>query len=460
MDFASTVRRQRAFFHSGATRPLEYRRAQLRKLEEALEARESALFPALHADLRKSPHEAYATEIGLVLSEIHHALRHLPAWMKPRRRSTPLLAWPSSGFIRPEPYGVTLIIGPWNYPLQLLLVPLVGAIAAGNCAVVKPSELAPHTASVVGDLIRDTFKEDHITVVEGERDVAEALLREKFDMIFFTGSTAVGRAVMTAAARHLTQVTLELGGKCPCLVCADAPIETTARRIVWGKFLNAGQTCVAPDFVLADRRIHGALLAAMKKSLLEFYGADPQKSADYSRIVNRRHFDRLTGYFGSGTIAHGGRSEASDLYIEPTFLTGVNWDAPAMREEIFGPVLPMLEFDRMEEALARLQERPVPLALYLFTRDRSTQEAVLAGTRSGGVCLNDTMTHMVGKSLPFGGLGESGLGAYHGQASFDCFSHSRSVLRRSFSFDSKLRYPPARIALSSLKRAYRFLLGG
>ncbi len=460
MDFAATVQSQRLFFQSGVTRPLEFRRAQLRKLHDAVVAHEPALLAALHDDLRKSAHEAYTTEIGLVLSELRHALRHLSSWMRHRRRRTPLLAWPARGFIRPEPYGVALILGPWNYPLQLLLSPLVGAMAAGNCAVLKPSEFAPHAAAAMAELIKATFPEEYIAVVQGEREAGEALLREKFDIIFFTGSTQVGRAVMTAAARHLTPVTLELGGKCPCLVCADAPLDITARRIVWGKFLNAGQTCVAPDFVLVDHRVRGPLVEAMKRALREFYGEDPQKSPDYSRIINRKHLDRLTSYLSSGQIALGGKHESKDLYLAPTILTEVSADAPVMQEEIFGPILPVLEFTALNDALVRLRNCPTPLALYLFTKDGATQDRVLMETRSGGVALNDTVTHMVGKDLPFGGLSESGLGAYHGQTSFDCFTHKRSVLRRSFAFDPKLRYPPPSISLATLKRAFRFLLGG
>jgi aldehyde dehydrogenase (NAD+) len=460
MDFATVVQRARACFQSGATRPLAFRRAQLRKLHDAIVAQEAALLAALHADLRKPAQEAYVSEVGFVLSDLRHALRHLPAWMKPRRRRTPPLAWPAQGFVQPEPYGVALLIGPWNYPVQLLLSPLVGALAAGNCAVLRPSEFAPHTAAALAQMLRGIFAEEYVAVVPGERDTAEALLRERFDVLFFTGSSTVGRAVMAAAARHLTPVTLELGGKCPCLVCADAPLDVTARRIVWGKFLNAGQTCVAPDFVLADHRIRPALVEAMKRAIQEFYGADPQQSPDYGRIINRRHFDRLAGYLRSGRIVHGGQHDPADLYLAPTLLTEVPEEAPVMQEEIFGPILPVLEFPSLEAALAQLRERPTPLALYLFARDRATQEGVLAGTRSGGVCLNDTLTHMVGKDLPFGGLGESGLGAYHGKASFDCFSHQRSVLRRSFAWDPKVRYPPARLSLAALKRACRFLLGG
>jgi aldehyde dehydrogenase (NAD+) len=460
MDLAALIARQRACFRAGFTRSLDFRRTQLEKLRAALETREPLLFDALQADLRKSPYHAYATEIGLVHSEIRHAQRQLPAWLKPRRVGTPLISWPARGFIRPEPYGVALIIGPWNYPLQLLLLPLVGAIAAGNCAVLKPSEFAPHTAAALDDLIRATFPQEYVAVVPGERDVAQALLGERFDAIFFTGSTSVGRAVMAAAARHLTPVTLELGGKSPCVVCADAPIEVTARRIAWGKFMNAGQTCVAPDHVLVDRRVCADLVEALKRALHGFYGENPQQSQDYGRIVNRRHFDRLAAYLSTGRVLHGGQHDAGDLYLAPTLLKDVPHESPVMQDEIFGPILPVLEFDRLDEALALLRDRPTPLALYLFTRDPATQERVLAETRSGGVCVNDTISHILGEHLPFGGLGESGLGAYHGKASFDAFSHHRSVLRRSFRFDSKVRYPPPRLSLAALKRAWRFLLRG
>lgn len=460
MDFAASVERQRAFFQSGATRSLEFRRAQLLRLRAAILAGEQPILDALNADLRKSAYEAYATEVGLVLGEIRHALRHVASWMKPRRRWTAPLSWPSRGFIRPEPYGVALIVGPWNYPFQLLLAPWIGALAAGNCAVLKPSEFAPATAAVVAQLIGSTFPELLVQVVQGDRETGEALLRVKFDTIFFTGSTAVGRAVMTAAARHLTPVTLELGGKSPCLVCADARLDVAARRIVWGKFMNAGQTCVAPDFVLADRAIRPRLVAALQQALRAFYGESPRRSPDYSRIVNRRHLDRLIGYLGAGRVVQGGEHDADDLYLAPTILTDVAWDAGVMQEEIFGPILPVLDFDRIEDALARLRDRPTPLALYLFTRDSKTQSYVLANTRSGGVALNDTVTHMVGPNLPFGGLGESGMGAYHGRASFDCFTHSRSVLRRSLALDLKLVFPPPRVSLALLKRVSHLLLGG
>lgn len=458
MNYAALVAAQRDFFRTGATLSLEFRREQLRRLEGALRREEARLVEALAADLHKSPAQAHATELGLVMSDLAHARRHLPRWVRTCRRKAPLLAWPARGFVRPEPYGVALILGAWNYPVHLLLSPLVGAMAAGNCAVLKPSEYAPHTAEAVRRLVGETFPENYLAVVPGEREVGESLLRERFDKVFFTGSARVGRAVMAAAARHLTPITLELGGKCPCIVCADAPMEVTARRIAWGKFLNAGQTCVAPDFVLADRRIAPALVEALKRAILHFYGEDPQRSPDYGRIVNRRHLERLVGLLGAGERVHGGQYDAESLYLAPTILTRVPREAPVMQEEIFGPILPVLEFESLEAALRELRELPTPLALYVFSKDRDTQRRVLASVRSGGVCFNDTIVHTVGKDLPFGGLGESGFGAYHGKASFECFTHYRAVLRRAFWPDIQFRYPPARVSLVTLKRALVWLL--
>jgi acyl-CoA reductase-like NAD-dependent aldehyde dehydrogenase len=456
MDYGPHIARQRAFFLSGATATPGFRRDRLRDLESGLIGREPELLAALRADLRKNPHEAYASEIGFVLGEVRHAIKHLPRWVKPERRRAPFAAWPSRAELRHEAYGVSLIIGPWNYPLQLLLAPLVGAIAAGNTAVLKPSEFAPHTAAVISAMIKERFEEDFIAVVEGARDCAEALLREKFDKIFFTGSTGTGRLVMAAAARHLTPVTLELGGKCPCIVAADAPVELTARRIVWGKFMNAGQTCVAPDHLWVDRRIGAPLLDAMRREIRRFYGENPQHSPDYGRIVNDRHFDRLQALLADGRIIHGGRADAQELYIEPTILTDVAADCAAMRDEIFGPILPVMEFDEPGEVLAIQRNLPPPLALYLFTADRGLQERLLSATRSGGVCINDTISHIIGNDLPFGGVGESGMGTYHGRAGFDCFSHPRSVLRRSLRIDPAFRYPPPQASLATLKRVMRY----
>lgn len=459
MNIADIAGRQRAFFQTGATRALAFRRGQLQRFSAALARHETPLLAALHADLRKSPLQGYTSELGLVQAEIRQALKQLTRWAAPMRRSVPWFVAPARGWVQPEPFGVALILGPWNYPVQLLLTPLVSALAAGNGAVLKPSELAPRTAEAIAALVREAFAEDFVSVVNGGPDVAGALLRERFDAIFFTGSTRVGREVMAAAATHLTPVTLELGGKCPAIVCADASVALAARRLAWGKFLNAGQTCVAPDFVLVQRGKRDALVAALQHSLRQFYGADPARSADYGRIVNARHFERLVNYLCDGKVVHGGAHEASDLFLAPTLLTDVSPSSSVMQEEIFGPILPLLEFDTLDEALALLRGRPTPLALYVFTGNRATEERVLAETRSGGVCVNDVVSHMIGGGLPFGGLGESGLGAYHGRAGFDAFTHRRAVLRRATWLDTSFRYPPPRLSLSSLKRAMRFLLG-
>lgn len=460
MEKPSLILRQRAFFESGVTRSAAFRRERLRALLDALDSNESELLEALREDLGKPPLEAYTSEIGFLKSEIRHVSGHLDRWMKPVRRRAPALAWPASASIHPEPFGVALILGPWNYPLQLLLGPAVAAIAAGNCAVLKPSELAPHTSQAVVRLVGTAFEEDFLAVVEGGRETAVALLEEKSDVVFFTGGTEAGRAVMAAAARHLTPVILELGGKSPCIVCADAPLEITAGRIAWGKFLNAGQTCVAPDYVLVDRRISDGLIDALKQTIRGFFGDHPQQSADFGRIVNRRHFDRLTGLLGDGEIVHGGGFDAADRFIEPTLMRNPAADSAVMREEIFGPILPVLEFDDLDQVLSGLRQQATPLALYFFSARRDLQQRILMETRSGGVCFNDTVSHILARELPFGGLGESGMGSYHGRAGFDAFSHRRSVLRRPFSFEPSFRYPPPRIALPSLKSILRILGGG
>ena len=460
MDFAATVHRHRAFFQTGATRALDFRREQLQKFSAALNQHEAKLLAALHADLRKSPVQGYTTELGLLQAEICHALKNLACWNAPMRCRTPWFVAPARGWTQPEPFGVALILGPWNYPIQLLLVPLVSAIAAGNCAVLKPSELAPHTAEAVAALVRETFTESYISVVNGGAEVAEALLRERFDKIFFTGSTRVGRVVMAAAAKLLTPVTLELGGKCPAIVCTDASVEQAARRIAWGKFMNAGQTCVAPDFVLVQRGARATFVTALKKSLRDFYGEDASKSPDYGRIVNAGHFERLVNYLRDGKIIHGGEQDAKDLFLAPTILAEVSPDSPVMQEEIFGPILPVLEFDQLDEALTQLRGKPTPLALYVFTNDRATEARLLSGARSGGACVNDVVSHMIGTGLPFGGLGESGSGAYHGRAGFDAFSHRRAVLRRATWLDTPFRYPPPKLSLAGLKRALGWLLRG
>jgi aldehyde dehydrogenase (NAD+) len=457
---ADIVRSAGEYFASEATRPVAARREALRRLRRAVELGEEALLDALHADLRKPRLEAYASEVGFVLADFDHAIRHVPGWARPRRRRAPLALRPGSARLHPDPYGTALILGPWNYPFQLLFSPLVGAVAAGCTVVLKPSEYAPAVSACVARLVREAVEPGWVTVVEGDAATAAALLEQRFDCLFFTGSTAVGRIVLQAAARHLTPATLELGGKSPCIVCEDADLAVAARRIAWGKFMNAGQTCVAPDHVWVARPVAPAFHEQLAAALRRFYGPDPQRSPDYGRIVSRRHFDRVVAYLGCGSIAHGGQHDAADLYLAPTVLRDVPLDSPAMQEEIFGPVLPVLEFDRLDDVLAELRRRPKPLALYLFTRCRGTQARVLEGTSSGGACINDTVRHLIAKDLPFGGVGASGMGAYHGRASFDAFTHYRGVLTRSTWPDPAALYPPARVSVAFLRRFYRRWLQG
>jgi aldehyde dehydrogenase (NAD+) len=458
MHPADIVRHARDYFATGVTRPLAFRREQLQKLSAALRQHEPALLAALQADLGKSAYQSLSSELALVQAEIDLALRQLSRWAAPATRRTPWLVAPARGWVQPEPFGLALIVGPWNYPVQLLLSPLVSAIAAGNAVILKPSELAPRTAEVLATLVAATFPTEYITTAMGGPEVTGAWLREKFDKIFFTGSPRVGRVVMAAAAPHLTPLTLELGGKCPAIVCADARVEFAARRIAWGKFLGAGQTCVAPDHVRVHRSIREPFLQALKKALLNFYGPDPRRSPDYGRIVNEKHFVRLVNYLGAGKIFHGGENEPQELYLAPTILTDVPPGAPVLQEEIFGPVLPVLEFDDLAETVMELRSGPTPLALYLFTEDRAMERNLILAVRSGGVCVNDVISHMIGANLPFGGLGESGFGSYHGRAGFEAFSHQRSVLRRATWLDLPFRYPPQRLSIAVLQRALKVLL--
>ncbi|MFO7973424.1 MAG: aldehyde dehydrogenase [Candidatus Hydrogenedentota bacterium] len=448
----------KAFHRSSETRSIAFRKSRLRELLRGINARESDILDALHADLRKPRQEGYVSEVGFVLSDIKYALRKMDRWARPRRRKGPLLAWPSRGYLYPEPYGAVLIIGPWNYPFQLLLSPLIGAMAAGNSVCLKPSELAPCTSTVVSEMVQEMFSPEYVRVIEGGADTAKELIDQGFDYIFFTGSTGVGRQIMKAAARHLTPVTLELGGKNPCIVLHDVDMRIAARRILWGKCMNAGQTCVAPDHVFVDARVQDEFLAALKEVLAEFFGPAPRKSPDYGRIVNRRHFDRLVDYLDQGRIFCGGERDPDDLFLAPTILVDMEPTASVMQEEVFGPILPVIPFQDVGELMTDLRKRPKPLALYLFTHDHAVQERILAESTSGGVCINDTMSHVFGKDLPFGGIGASGMGSYHGKAGFDCFTHHRSVLRRWMRPDPAFRYPPRRHSLATLKRFYHLMM--
>jgi aldehyde dehydrogenase (NAD+) len=444
------LRNQRTFFSSGQTRSIDFRLAQLKALKQAILKQQEAIVAAIHADLGKPEFEAFITEVG-VTQEIDYAIKHLRAWAKPQKVATSLVTFPSRAEIRPEPLGVVLIISPWNYPFQLMIAPLVGAIAAGNCALLKPSELAPHTSKVITQLIESTFAPEYIAVVEGDVEASQALLEEKFDHIFFTGGTAIGKVIMAAAAQHLTPVTLELGGKSPCIVDRDIHLEHTARRIVWGKFMNAGQTCVAPDYLLVHRQVKPALLEAIQKTIQEFYGTDPSQSPDFGRLISDRHFARVACLL-QGKIVTGGETKATERYIAPTVIDQVSWSDAVMQDEIFGPILPVLEYEDLGEALGQINDRPKPLALYVFSKNKEVQNRVLQETSSGGVAINETIMQIAPHTLPFGGVGSSGMGSYHGKFSFDTFSHRKSVFYKPFWLDLKLRYAPYAGKLAAMQR--------
>lgn len=451
------IDKQRAYFNSGATRTLDFRIEQLRKLRSAILINEKALLDALQKDLNKAHMEGYSTEVGIILAEINHALKNINKWMQKHKTKGTLGIPGALCYTQPEPLGIVLIISPWNYPLNLAFMPLIGAMAAGNCAVLKPSELAPHCSAVTAQLVQDTFSPEYITVVEGEAETATVLLQQRFDYIFFTGSPDVGRVVMQAAAKHLTPVTLELGGKSPCIVDKSADLTTAARRICFGKFTNAGQTCIAPDYLLAHQDIKEDLVKKIVGSIESFYGSDPQKSPDYGRIINTSHFMRLASLVNNGQVVYGGQSDAGERYIAPTILDNVSWNDPVMQEEIFGPILPIIEYSHLDEAIQLVNQRPKPLALYVFTKDKVVEQRVLAEISCGGACINDTLSHIVPHSLPFGGVGESGMGSYHGQSSFETFSHIKSVLKTPLWLDIKSKYPPYTGSLDRLKRLMKFV---
>lgn len=432
---------QRRFFKSGATRDIHFRMEQLNKLRTALIAKEDEVISALQQDLNKSEQESFTTEIGIVYKELSYVMKNLHKWAKPRRVKTALTHIGSRGEIHPEPYGTVLIISPWNYPWQLAISPLIGALAAGNTAIIKPSELTPNVSGVISSLIKDTFSDQYVTVVEGGPDTSTSLLKQPMDYIFFTGSTNIGKVVMQAAAKNLIPITLELGGKSPCIVHKDAPLKLTARRIVFGKFTNAGQTCVAPDYLLVHESVKESLLEYMREAIIEFYGDSPLMNSDYGRIVSEKHFLRLSNFLSNGSVRHGGKCDASKLLIEPTLLDDITWDMPVMEDEIFGPIFPILVYDHLDEVITAVNNRPKPLALYLFTQDTQVQKKVMSDISFGGGCVNDTLMHLATPHLPFGGVGESGMGAYHGKHSFETFSHMKSVLRQTNRFDFSFRYP-------------------
>lgn len=440
MRIAEIVARQRAYFTSGATRTADARLAALEQLRLALIRREGQLMDALKRDLNKAPMETYLSEIGLVLEEIRFHKKHLRTWMKRRAVPTPLAQFPARSFLEPEPYGVALIMSPWNYPVQLCLSPLVGAISGGNCAVVKPSAYAPATSAALAALLGELFAPEYIAVVEGGREENSALLEEPFDYIFFTGSVAVGKVVMEAAARHLTPVTLELGGKSPVIVDETADIALAARRIAFGKVLNAGQTCVGPDYLLLQEKVQGPFIAAFRAALEEFFPQGDYR--DLPTIISEKHYRRVKGLLEGAKVLAGGGTDDDCRFVEPTLLGDVPLDSPVMQEEIFAPILPVIPYRDLEDAIRLIRSRPKPLALYLFTSDRAVEGRVLRACSFGGGCINDTVIHLATSHLPFGGIGESGMGSYHGRSSFDTFTHYRSIVKKSTWLDLPMRYHP------------------
>ena len=430
------------FRSKGKTYSYEFRKEQLDKLRTSIKSHEQELLDALKKDLNKPAFEAYGTEIGLVLDELSFVRRHLKKWMKPERVHTSLVNFPSKSRIFKDPYGVALIMSPWNYPVLLTLDPLIGAIAAGNCAAVKPSNYSPNVSALIKKMLEEIYPAEYVSVIEGGREANQSLLSQKFDYIFFTGSVKVGKLVMESASHNLTPVSLELGGKSPCIVDETADLELAAKRIVWGKYINAGQTCVAPDYLLVHEKVKDELLEKIVFTIKKFYGPAPQASESFPKIVNMKHYERLMGLMGSGKVIIGGNGDAKRVQIAPTVLDEVSWDSPVMQEEIFGPILPVLTFSSMKEAMELVNDRPKPLACYYFTRKSERERSLLQKVSFGGGCINDTIMHLVSSHMPFGGVGNSGMGGYHGKDSFDTFSHRKSILKKSSLIDMPLRYPP------------------
>ncbi len=438
----NSIQKQQEFFATGESKSITYRIRMLKTLRKAILAYEQDILEALYRDLKKSRFEAYTTEVGQCMTEIIFVLRHLKKWMRPRRVGGSKLFPLSRGWIVPEPLGISLVISPWNYPFKLAISPLISSLAAGNCVILKPSEISKNTESIITKMINENFDERYVSVVCGGPDASQKLLEHKFDRIFYTGGEAIGKIVMKAASQHATPVTLELGGKSPCVVDENCNLERAAKRITWGKFLNAGQTCVAPDFLLVQKNVKEKLIREMKKWIEKFYGERPCDSKDFGRIINERHFDRLSKLLKDGKVVLGGETNREELYISPSVLEDVPKNASLMNEEIFGPILPVLEFNNLSQAIDFINRKPKPLVLYIFSRDKRFQQKIISDTSSGAVCINDTIVQLSAPNLPFGGVGDSGFGRYHGKAGFDTFSNPKSVFRQTMLFDIPKRFPP------------------
>ncbi|PCJ87831.1 MAG: aldehyde dehydrogenase family protein [Flavobacteriales bacterium] len=439
--FAEIVRKQRDFFNSGASKSAEFRIKQLKNLKEAFHKHHENLEKALYEDLRKSKTEAFATEIGIMIAEIEHNMKNIRKWMQPKKVKTPLFFMPGKSRIHYEPFGVSLIISPWNYPVKNLFGPVLGAMTAGNCSVLKPSEVSPYTSAVAKKMVDEFFDPEFMTVVEGGVPETSELLKLKWDYIFFTGGTEIGRIIYQAAAKQLAPCTLELGGKSPTIVDKDINLDVTAKRLCWGKFVNAGQTCVAPDYLLVHKDIKQKLIEKLKETINEFYGENPAESPDLGRIISDRHYNRIKNLI-DGDVIFGGQCDESQRYIAPTIIDNVSPDAKVMQQEIFGPILPIIEYENVDEAIAFINDREKPLALYLFSNNENVRRKIIDNTSSGGVCINETIMHMASPEMPFGGVGNSGMGAYNGRFGFDTFSHKKPVMTRSFLFDVKQKYAP------------------
>lgn len=442
MNLQTVAQTLREAIYQNGPLHLKLRKERLESLKTLIMKKELEIGQALKADLGKSAFETYVTEIGFILEEINYTLKHIDEWAKVKKVKTPITLFPGKSFIHPEPYGVVMIISPWNYPFQLCLSPFIGAIAAGNRVVVKPSEFAAETSAIIKKILSEIFPEDEVVVVEGGLEETQILLKQKFDYIFFTGSTAVGKVMMKAAAENLTPLTLELGGKSPCLIEESADLDIAAKRVAWGKFLNAGQTCVAPDYVLVPKHLQDEFIHKLKFHLHAFYGEDIKSSPDYPRIVNSKHFDRLKELLIDSKIAIGGELERRENFIGPTIMKNVDWSDKVMEDEIFGPILPILPYENLDEAIKNILNYPKPLAFYVFSEDPQKQQSIIARIPFGGGCVNDTVVHLANPNLPFGGVGTSGLGSYHGQKSFDTFTHYKSLYQQGSLVDIPLRYPP------------------
>lgn len=454
-NIKSIFDKQKLFYSTGKTKEKDYRAENLRVLSRTIKEHENEIMKALGSDLNKAPFEAYATEIGIVLEEINFMLKHMKHLLRTQKVRTPLTQFPSSSKIYKEPYGNVLIIAPWNYPFQLAIAPLIGAIACGNCAIIKPSDYSPATSSVIKKIIERTFSEEYIAVIEGGREVNQSLLDNKFDLIFFTGSTTVGKIVMEKASKHLTPVVLELGGKSPCIIDKTADIKMAGKRIAWGKGLNAGQTCVAPDFLLVHKDVKSDLINELKRNIAIFFGNDPEENTEFPKIISEKHYDRLNKLIETGDVIFGGKANKKTNQVGITLMDNVKWDDPIMQEEIFGPILPILVYEDLDEVVRLINNKPKPLALYLFTKSKKVEKKIINEVTYGGGCINDTIVHLATSYMGFGGVGESGMGSYHGKASIDTFSHSKSVLKKSNLIDIPVRYQPYGKKLKLLKKIMR-----